>query len=433
MRTTLSQMRWISLTLLSVLTLTALTAHAQETITITQVDPSRFPEMVVYIDAEASKLPAGLTEEDFVVTEDGEPAEIIDFAGEGEQRPVDVVFVIDTTGSMGDEIMGVINTSLAFADGLRANNRDFRLGLVTFSDVIEVVRNEDRTLTADAEVFKSWVSELYADGGGDDPEISLDGLEAATQMHFRPDAQKVFILITDAPNHERGDGTPFSQVTPSELTTRLRDGGFTVYAAAFDHPHYHTVVNETSGKFYHLTPDADFIGIIDEIGGDIAKQYRLTYRSPRDHYDGTRRNLVISVGEQTGAEHYLEEHLIHIQSNPVIGILLLLPLVLALILPATLRRQRRSPIPSPATPTTDWSVEQVQPVPQPVAVVSPHPAPPGARCAHCGQDLRPDAKFCGHCGQTINAVAAPQSALCLHCGQPTRPGAKFCGACGQKL
>ena len=117
--------------------------YGQDAITISQVDPSKFPEMVVYIDAEASKLPAGLTSKDFQVTEDGEPAEIVDFAGEGEQRPADVVFVFDTTSSMGGEIDGAIRSSVAFAEQLRAANRDFRLGFVAFGDEIRAVANSD--------------------------------------------------------------------------------------------------------------------------------------------------------------------------------------------------------------------------------------------------------------------------------------------------
>ena len=129
-------MVWRSLCLAALLSLAAGIVSGQDAITITQMDPSNFPEMVVYIDAAESKLPAGLTQDDFAVTEDGEPAEIVDFAGEGEQRPVDVVFVFDTTSSMGGEIDGVINSSIAFAEQLRANNRDFRLGLVAFGDEI---------------------------------------------------------------------------------------------------------------------------------------------------------------------------------------------------------------------------------------------------------------------------------------------------------
>lgn len=362
------------------LALTAGVAHGQDALTITQVDPSKFPEMVVYIDAAASKLPAGLTQDDFQVTEDGAAAEIVDFAGEGETRPVDVVFVFDTTSSMGGEIDGAIRSSVAFAEQLRANNRDFRLGLVAFGDEVRSIDKADLTLTADVAEFTGWVRGRAAEGGGDDPEASLDALEQATALQFREDAQKVLLLITDAPPHEEGDGTAYSRLTSAALAPKLRDAGFVVYAVAFDDPAYHALVDATGGKFYELTRRTDFTGIIDEVGGDIAKQYRLTYRSPRSSYDGTVRNIAVTVGDKAGAGEFLEPHLINIQSSLPIGVGLLALLVLALLTPPLAGgfsgRARQ-----PALP----------------AVV----APGRAVCPACGRAVRAGARFCGGCGARI--------------------------------
>ena len=78
--------------------------------------------------------------------------------------------------------------------------------------------------------------QLRAVGGGDDPEASLDALERATAVHFRPGAQKVLLLITDAAPHEAGDGSAYSRLTAAALAPQLRDGGFVVYAVAADDP-----------------------------------------------------------------------------------------------------------------------------------------------------------------------------------------------------
>ena len=440
----MNKAHWISLVLGTFLALAAGVTYAQDAIAITQIDPSKFPQMGVYIDAEASKLPAGLTKDNFQVTEDGQPVEIIDFAGKGEPRPVDIVFVIDTTGSMREEIDGVINTCIAFANKLRANNRDFRLGLVAFGDEIRVVRNTDKRLTADADEFKSWVTELNADGGDDEPEIALDGLEQATTMQFRDTAQKVLILITDAPPHEQGDGTTFSHVSPTTLPATLHKEGFVVYAVAYNHPDYHAIVTTTGGKFYELTPGADFTNIIDEIGGDIAKQYRLTYKSPRASYDGTRRNIVIKVGEKTGKEFFVEKHLINLQSSPLIGLLLLLPLLVGLFVPMALdkRKKPRSepvftydpPLAFTPEPILRDKAADVNPFVPPAIGPPGNSSPTMARCPHCGHELRPGAQFCGHCGQTTTVFAGrPQQPVCPTCGQNVRIDAKFCGKCGQKM
>lgn len=382
---------WRSLWLAALLSLSAGLAYGQdavpEAITITQVDPSNFPEMVVYIDAAASNLAPGLTQADFAVTEDGEPAEIIDFAGEGESRPVDIVFVFDTTSSMGGEIDGVIRSSIAFAEQLSANNRDFRLGLVAFGDEIRSIANADLTLTADVDEFTGWVRRLSADGGGDDPEASLDGLEQATAMQFRPDAQKVLLLITDAAPHEAGDGTPYSRLTSAGLAQSLHDEGFVVYAVAVDDASYHTVVTETGGKFYELTRSADFTSIIDEIGGDIAKQYRLTYLSPRSSYDGTNRNIVINAAGMSGEQEFLEPHLVNIQSSLPMGIGLLGVLLVALFAPALfVARTARAGMAAGQMPA------------QEVAAVAASRLP---TCGVCGREIRAGARFCAGCGARV--------------------------------
>lgn len=379
---------WKSVGLAALLSLAATVGFAQDSITITQVDPSKFPEMVLYIDAEASSLAAGLTKDDFVVTEDGEPVEIVDFAGEGEERPVDVVFVFDTTSSMGEEIDGAIRSSIAFAEQLRANNRDFRLGLVAFGDEIRSVYNTDGTTTADAAEFTAWVSELVAFGGDDTPELALDALIQATNLQYREDAQKVLLLITDAPPHTAGDGTGYSALTTADVTTQLQDAGFVVYTVAVNTPDYRSLATATGGNFYELTERSDFTGIIDQIGGDIAKQYRLSYLSPRSSYDGTRRNIAVQVGGKSGAEEFLEPHLINIQSSLPIGLVLLAVLLLALAAPALVAGGpswksmfRKDP---------NMRGEEAAPV-----------TPPVPSCPTCGRELRAGARFCGGCGTKI--------------------------------
>jgi class 3 adenylate cyclase/tetratricopeptide (TPR) repeat protein len=48
------------------------------------------------------------------------------------------------------------------------------------------------------------------------------------------------------------------------------------------------------------------------------------------------------------------------------------------------------------------------------------------RCAGCGVDSRPGARFCEECGSRLDA-------LCLSCGAAVLPDRRFCGACGHPL
>lgn len=111
----------------------------------------------------------------------------------------DIVFAIDTTGSMGSAISNVINNISTFTDELVTQNVDVRLGLVEFKDIYDDGMNTTKSYGwyTDVIKFKSKVSSLYADGGGDYPESAVDGLVTSRAMSFRGGVNKNIILITD--------------------------------------------------------------------------------------------------------------------------------------------------------------------------------------------------------------------------------------------
>lgn len=191
----------ILLTLTTVLWLFRLPLHSfadGPVVKVTQVDPSQFPLVTLYVSVtdDAGQPVAALTQEDFSLSKNDEAVEIVDFAGIGEARQADIIFVFDTTTSMVEEVEGMRATSLAFADKLRERRIDYRLGLVDFGDVINRVEKEDGQLTDDAAEFKSWINEMQLAGGGFEiPELTLGALQRASDMTFRKDVLKILILI----------------------------------------------------------------------------------------------------------------------------------------------------------------------------------------------------------------------------------------------
>ncbi|MCS6924472.1 MAG: FHA domain-containing protein [Candidatus Binatia bacterium] len=252
---------------------------------------------------------AQLRPENVEVLEDGQKVQVVDFRGEEQGRPVDIVVVFDITESMGPFIEGMKEATIDFADRLVKANRDYRLGLVTFEDY---VTRDDTTFTRSAREFKSWVGALQAAGGGDIPENSLDALEVASRFPFRPEAQAVIILITDAPNHFRGDGSeknnPYgrevTQRTADEVLEALQRARVSVYAVApppFVAPDLHKLARETGGRHYNIVSEGRrFPELIGEIGRSLASQYFLTYLSPRPVEDGTRREITLRITHPNG-------------------------------------------------------------------------------------------------------------------------------------
>jgi len=144
----------------------------------------------------------------------------------GDQRKADVMFVLDCTGSMQGEIDAIRDTIISFAEGIQAGGVQIRVGLIEFRD--RLINEEPRVLNFAGQpftdvpaAFRQAVAALRAEGGGDDPESSLDALMLALRQPFAPDAQKVIVLVTDAPPH-----------IPDKETQNLTEVVWTLRAAA---------------------------------------------------------------------------------------------------------------------------------------------------------------------------------------------------------
>lgn len=136
---------------------------------------------------------------------------------------LDVVFVLDTTGSMSAEIAEVQERVHQLAVSLarsRAGER-IRFGIVAFRD-----RGDDYVtllspLTEDVPATGAFLASLAAGGGGDGPESVVAALDAALdemQWDVRETTERQIFLVGDAPPHlDYGD-----EPAPAELAERAR-------------------------------------------------------------------------------------------------------------------------------------------------------------------------------------------------------------------
>jgi hypothetical protein len=131
------------------------------------------------------------------------------------RRAVDVVFAVDTTGSMGGLIEGAKRTVWSIATHIRQTdpNAELRIGLVAYRDIGDDYVTRDTQLTSDLDAVFAQLSGFQAAGGGDTPEdvdAALD--DAVHKMQWRGDAKKLVFLVGDAPPASRGDVPRFDVV-----------------------------------------------------------------------------------------------------------------------------------------------------------------------------------------------------------------------------
>jgi Mg-chelatase subunit ChlD len=123
------------------------------------------------------------------------------------QRPrVDLVFALDTTGSMGGMIEGAKAKIWDIARKAQEGKPtpDLRVGLVAYRDVGDAYVTKLLPLTSDLDKVYATLTELRAEGGGDTPEHVLKGLhDAVEEMAWADDprALKLIYLVGDAPPH----------------------------------------------------------------------------------------------------------------------------------------------------------------------------------------------------------------------------------------
>jgi len=119
------------------------------------------------------------------------------------EQVIDVAFILDSTGSMAEEIAAVKTTIQKVASGLRASNVRIRIGLVEFKDRGDPFVTRIFPMSTDLERFSAQVASVQADGGGDTPESGNEALHVGIKQLAWSDAAlaKLAFLVGDAPPH----------------------------------------------------------------------------------------------------------------------------------------------------------------------------------------------------------------------------------------
>jgi Mg-chelatase subunit ChlD len=120
------------------------------------------------------------------------------------QVSLDIAFVLDTTGSMGDELQRLKQTLeyIHFQINHLVPKPDVRFGMVLFRDTTDDYRTKVMAFTADLAQFSRDLDKVRAGGGGDNPEDVQAGLkDAMTKLKWRDRGAKLAFLVGDAPPH----------------------------------------------------------------------------------------------------------------------------------------------------------------------------------------------------------------------------------------
>lgn len=185
-------------------------------------------------------------------------------------KPIDVVFVFDTTNSMQPRIDDLLKISSRFASELGSYGDEHRLAMVCFGALSDknVIREVFR-YSSDVEAFQNFLSGIKAHGGGKEDQITAIR-HAIGAIESRPKAHKVLILITDEPlygNESKGKELPLDEW--AKMADEVEAAGFTAYTVSTDDPYYRELAAQTGGSFYDIFSKNDFTTLLLDIATDI--------------------------------------------------------------------------------------------------------------------------------------------------------------------
>ncbi len=123
-------------------------------------------------------------------------------------KKLDLMLVIDTTGSMSDEIRYLQAELQSILSSLRQRHPglDIRVGFVFYKDVGDDYVTQTVPLTRDLTRAQAELGQRWAGGGGDYPEAMDQAMIRAAGQDWRPDAVKSLLLVADAPPHDENVG-----------------------------------------------------------------------------------------------------------------------------------------------------------------------------------------------------------------------------------
>ncbi len=251
-------------------------------IIIRNVDISEYPIVKVIVEAyNTLGYPLDtLYADNLTVLENGVEKKVISVEkiSVHERVPVDFLFAIDKTGSMQKYIDAVQTNISSFASSLIKRGIDYNLGLILFSDYVE----NKYKFTDNVTTFLSWLKNVKAVGGFDEKENALEAIEEACKFKYRPVADKVLVLITDAPYHQAGEhGEGVTDETTGSIIKLMKEKNVRLFSIVPPKLRNYRIMSEkTRGNFYDI--DYPFSTVLDNFSNQLTSIYALKYRTDKE-------------------------------------------------------------------------------------------------------------------------------------------------------
>lgn len=241
-----------------------------------------------FVRDELGRNVSGLTKANFVINDADKTIVSLTQTISKTVLPVDIMVLVDCSGSMSSQIQAVRRNVNNFVQNLTTRGVDYRVGCILYGEKIYATLEPTASVTEFEQFF------LQAAATGRD-EITSTAIHEATQMQFRDNAQRIFVLITDDCSIQ--DNGDYSEPL---LTHEMWNAGAKLYSVINPQNHNGGLMTRlTFGRDYDIKKP--FTTILDDISGDITTTYRIVYQ-PKEKVIVKNTVLRGSVRDEEGAK-----------------------------------------------------------------------------------------------------------------------------------
>ncbi|GMU44207.1 MAG: VWA domain-containing protein [Xanthomonadales bacterium] len=194
------------------------------------------------------------------------------------QRPlVEVVFALDTTGSMGGLIDAAKENiwSIARTMASAQPQPEIRVGLVAFRDRGDDYLTRVIPLSDDLDSVYAQLMDFQAAGGGDGPEAVNDALHAAVheiQWSREPGAYQVVFLVGDAPAHmDYPDDVKYPETIKAAVARGIIVNTIQAGDASETREEWLQIAALAQGAHFRVGQQGDAVAVATPFDADMAK------------------------------------------------------------------------------------------------------------------------------------------------------------------
>jgi Mg-chelatase subunit ChlD len=205
-------------------------------------------------------------------------------AAKKDKPRVEVVFCLDTTGSMGGLIDGAKQKIWSICNKIASGTPtpDLKVGLVAYRDRGDEYVTKTADLSSDLDAIHSQLMSFQAAGGGDEPESVNEALDVALhKINWSNDAKvlRVIFLVGDAPPHmDYQNDVPYTVTCKKAAEKGIIINTIQCGNIPRTTPFWKEIARLAEGRFVQIAQDGGVVAIdtpfdkrLAEINGELAK------------------------------------------------------------------------------------------------------------------------------------------------------------------